>query len=223
VEAVPGPRQLNWTVTRSRGDAGTFHARTASAGRVVWVFEPTVPAVVLGSAQREAAVDRSVSEALGITVVRRRSGGGAVLVVPGEMVWLDVVIAADDPLWQADVGRSMHWVGETWAAALATLGVAPDVHRGAMRRPPWSSEVCFAGVGPGEVLDADGRKLVGISQRRSREWARFQTMLHLRWRPELVAALVSPPRPTATQIAGIAAEVPAPAHDVIEAMLHALP
>jgi len=223
VEAVPGPRQLNWTVTRPRGDAATFHARTPSAGRAVWVFEPAGPAVVLGSAQRDEAVDRRVADALGIDVVRRRSGGGAVLVVPGEMVWVDLVIGADDPLWQADVGRSMHWVGEAWAAALATFGVASAVHRGAMRRPPWSTEVCFAGVGPGEVLDADGRKLVGISQRRSRDWARFQTMLHRRWRPELVAALVSPPRPTASDIARITAEVDRPAGPVIEALLANLP
>ena len=48
---------------------------------------------------------------------------------------------------------------------------------------PWSALVCFAGIGPGEVLDGDGRKWVGISQRRTRDWIRLQTMAHRRWSP----------------------------------------
>ena len=43
----------------------------------------------------------------------------------------------------------------------------------------WCPLVCFAGVGPGEVL-AGGRKLVGISQRRTRAGARFQCAVHVR-------------------------------------------
>ena len=32
----------------------------------------------------------------------------------------------------------------------------------------WSSLVCFGGVGAGEVVTADGRKVVGLAQRRNR-------------------------------------------------------
>jgi hypothetical protein len=49
--------------------------------------------------------------------------------------------------------------------------------------------VCFAGAGPGEVLVEDA-KLVGVAQRRTRSAVRFQTMIHLRWRPGEVASLV---------------------------------
>ena len=55
-------------------------------------------------------------------------------------------------------------------------------------------------MGTGEVMTGDS-KLVGISQRRTREYARFQSMCHLRWRPELVAAMVAPLPPTAGAIA----------------------
>jgi len=51
---------------------------------------------------------------------------------------------------------------------------------------------------------ADNSKLVGISQRRTREYARFQSMCHLRWRPELVTALVAAPRPSAAMLATVA-------------------
>ena len=43
--------------------------------------------------------------------------------------------------------------------------------------------VCFAGVGTGEVSVGD-RKLVGLSQRRTRTGARFQCLVHLAWEPD---------------------------------------
>jgi hypothetical protein len=76
-------------------------------------------------------------------------------------------------------------------------------------------------VGTGEVI-AGAAKLVGISQRRTRTWARFQTMVHLRWRPEVVAALVAAPRPRAEEIAGLVGVVPCSAADVRRALLDAL-
>jgi lipoate-protein ligase A len=79
-------------------------------------------------------------------------------------------------------------VGAWWQRALAALGVDTEVHRGAMVRNRWSSVICFAGIGPGEVL-AGGRKVVGVSQRRTRSMARFQTAALLHWRPALLAAL----------------------------------
>ena len=115
---------------------------------------------------------------------------------PDEFVWLDLEIPATDALWSNDIGHSMWWVGEFWRAALADSEPLAAVYRGRMQRTRWSSDVCFAGTGPGEVL-VDAAKLVGISQRRTREAARFQTMVHLRWRPEVVASLVADKPPIA--------------------------
>ena len=57
-------------------------------------------------ADADGEVDHRVAGALGVEVVRRRSGGGAVLLLPGEFVWLDLVIPAGDPLWLDDVGQA---------------------------------------------------------------------------------------------------------------------
>jgi hypothetical protein len=38
---------------------------------------------------------------------------------------------------------------------------------------------------------AGSKKLVGVSQRRTREWARFQTMLHHEWRADLTQELTA--------------------------------
>ena len=56
--------------------------------------------------------------------------------MPGEVLWVDVVVPADDPLWDDDVGRATHWLGELWAAALAALrrGGRDACTRGAMVR-----------------------------------------------------------------------------------------
>ncbi|MGE3619315.1 MAG: hypothetical protein AB7L84_02540 [Acidimicrobiia bacterium] len=166
------------------GPAGELHGRPWSEGpgRRIWLLEPAAPALVLGSAQPDAAVDRAAAARAGVEVVRRRSGGAAVLLVPGQVLWVDAVVRRDDELWRADVGAAFRWFGRAWAAALSEVGVAATVHAGAMVRTRWSAAVCFAGLGPGEVTVA-GAKLVGISQRRTRDAARFQAVVHHRWDP----------------------------------------
>lgn len=172
-------------------------ARPGSTGGVeVWDLRPTDAAVVLGSAQREPVlvVDEAACARRGLTVVRRRSGGGVVLVEAASMVWIDVVIPAHDPRFVDDVARSMVDIGERFAAALARLGgtrFGDDlvvVPAGPRAQP---SGICFAGVAPGEVL-VRGRKLVGLSQRRTRRWARIQALAHVRLDADLLAAVVAP-------------------------------
>lgn len=141
-------------------------------------------AIVLGSTQRASSVDVTAATKAGLDVARRRAGGGAVLVEPGAQVWLDVWMPRGDPLWDDDVVRSSWWLGDVWCAALQSAGVRPcAVHRGPAFRTAWSQLICFAGVGPGEVM-LGGRKLVGLAQHRARAGARLQSMASLRWEPE---------------------------------------
>jgi lipoate-protein ligase A len=145
----------------------------------MWLVEFDQPALVLGSSQ-------AMVEAGAIEVVRRRSGGGAVYVAPGATLWVDVVVPRGDDLWDDDVGRATYWLGDAWAAAVGDRAL---VHRGAMVHTEWSNLVCFAGLGPGEVT-VDGRKVVGISQRRTREAARFQCVAYERWDPHPLVDLL---------------------------------
>jgi lipoate-protein ligase A len=176
-------------------------------------FRVESPTLVLGSAQRAESVNADAAVRQGVDVVRRRSGGGGVLLWPDEFVWLDLEIPASDDLWDADVGRAMWWVGELWKTALADLEPSAIVHVGRLRRTMWSSDVCFAGAGPGEVL-VDDAKLVGVAQRRTRLAARFQTMVHLRWRPDVVASLVAA-SPSARELAPMVKTCSASADDVV--------
>jgi lipoate---protein ligase len=182
-----------WDVRRLRGPAAELHAREVpdAPGRTVWLLEAERPALVLGSTQSPVLVDAAEAVDAGVDLARRRSGGGVVLVVPETTVWADVIVPAGDPLWDDDVGRAALWLGRAWQAALASLGVVPtEVHEGALACGPLGRLVCFATVGAGEVTTPDRRKLVGISQRRTRSAARFQCAAYTRWEPDRLVRLL---------------------------------
>lgn len=183
-------RPDQWTIEHRRAPAAELHAAPIPdpAYAAVWICEPTAPALVLGSTQGRAR-DTGRWDHVDIELVVRRSGGGAVLVAPEACTWLDFIVPAGHQLWDDDVGRAAHWVGELWVRALARFGIDASVHTGGMVRSDWTSLVCFAGVGPGEVLDPTGAKLVGISQRRTRHAARFQTIAYHRDPTEIVGYL----------------------------------
>lgn len=201
-----------------QGSAGAFHALAMPdpAHLEVWVFEVEHAALALGSAQSaDVVVDVVACRRAGVEVVRRRSGGGAVLLEPGGIVWFDVIVPASRLREEGvgdDVSRSMVWMGKRIATALNAVGVAgARMHEGRTVATPWSSLVCFAGVGPGEVLLAGG-KLVGISQRRTRAGSRFQCAIHTTWSPQrlgkLLLARPADLPPVATVEASVAAAVP---------------
>jgi lipoate-protein ligase A len=208
-------------VVHHQGSAAAFHAQPLPdpVRPTVWVFEVERPALVLGSGQRDDVADALACAAAGVEVVRRRSGGGAVLLEPGAVVWFDVIVPAQRLRREGvgdDVAASMVWLGELVETALGQLGVGGlTVHRGRMVCPTWCRLVCFAGVGPGEILRDGCVKLVGMSQRRSRAGARFQCALHSHWSPERLTALLvdRPPvaelPPVATLPGGLAAQLPA--------------
>jgi lipoate---protein ligase len=215
---------VTWALERSTGSAAEFHARPipSPARRVVWAFDVDRPAVVLGSAQPARTIDEAQAAARGIAVVRRRSGGGAVLLQPGATLWVDVVVPAADPLWDDDVGRAAWWLGEAWVSALRACGVGGGVvHRGRLVSTRWSAVVCFAGLGPGEVT-VHGAKAVGISQRRTREAARFQCAVVHRWDPAVLVSLLNEPRPDADELAPLVREVDVPDDELLAALLDVL-
>jgi lipoate---protein ligase len=203
----------SWHIGHVAGDVAAFHAREIpTADRAATFFRAEAPTLVLGSSQRSESVDEAAAERQGIEIVRRRSGGGGVLLWPDEFVWLDLEIPASDDLWSDDVGRAMWWVGELWRSALGDLEPSASVHHGRLIQTRWSGDVCFAGTGPGEVMVGDA-KLVGISQRRTRSAARFQTMVHLHWRPEVAASLVAD-GPSVDEMVPMVKTCVAPAADI---------
>ena len=161
---------MNDTITIARRVASPQSA--FDEARTEWPDRPTLtwwtidrPVLVLGSAQPMSIVDLGAAARAGVEVVRRCSGGGAVLLAPNDVVWADLVISPTDTRWSDDIVVAAHWVGDAWRSALIDLGVqehALFLHAGRSVRTRWSDLVCFAGLGPGE-LTLGGRKVLGIA------------------------------------------------------------
>ena len=115
-------------VDRWRGSAAAFHGREVppiDAARLWW-FEVERPALVLGSTQPDDVVDRAAAARAGVEVVRRRSGGGAVLLVPGDVTWVDVLLPRADPRWSDDDLRDLGEIPGSAFEAITTGEVVPQ-------------------------------------------------------------------------------------------------
>lgn len=145
------------------------------------------PLLVLGGSQSVDVLD--VASVGTLSIRRRRGGGGLVLLQPDDL-WIDWWIPASDQRWSGDVRVSSLSAGRWWADALGGLvdGVI-SVHEGSLVGEPAHRVVCFAGRGPGEVFVND-RKAVGLTQWRVREGVFLSTVL-ARHRSEPIVDLLA--------------------------------
>ena len=177
-----------------KGDAAALHDRAIEPVAKVEVLEIERAAVVLGSTQSLDVVDTARAAALGFDVVRRRSGGGVVVLQPGDHAWIDVTVPRGHHLWSDDVEKATWWLGDVWCDVLreADASARWEVHRGKLIASAPERRVCFASVGPGEVVRGEPvpRKVVGVSQRRTKDAARFQCSLFRRIDLDLYANLL---------------------------------
>jgi len=135
----------------------------------VWNYPS--PAIVLGCSQRllrEAAQKRLEGRA---ELLARESGGGAVLTGPW-LLGVSVVLPNGHPWLGEGLLESYRHLGQLHAAALAELGIAaqsvppPTVADANDRLGRTADWACFGSLSPWELVDAQGRKLVGLAQRR---------------------------------------------------------
>lgn len=133
----------------------------------------------------------------GLEVVRRRSGGGAVLVDARQSVWVDIEVGVEDPRYRSEPMAMMEQVGEWWMNALRSLNCCPpDIwqFKGAMQCDAGGDVICFAGRAHGELMVGES-KLVGLSQRRTRDGARVQGQIHFDDPTDVMLAVLAEPVP----------------------------
>jgi lipoate-protein ligase A len=153
-------------------DEALLRARVLTSGPPTVRFYAWRPATVsLGYAQPlDETVDRDRCATLGIGLVRRPTGGSAILHEgPEQEVTYSVVARAGDFAGADDVLETYRVIGQALAAGLGRLGVAAQVAplvRG--RRETGSPPAfCFQRTGSYEIA-VGGRKLIGSAQRRQR-------------------------------------------------------
>jgi lipoate-protein ligase A len=153
-------------------DEALLRARSRASGAPTVRFYGWRPATVsLGYAQPlDDTVDRTRCRALGIGLVRRPTGGSAILHEPPEReVTYSVVAREGDFPGADDVLETYRVIGQGLAAGLGRLGVAAELAplvRG-RRAGAGSPAFCFRRAGAYEIA-VGGRKLVGSAQRRQR-------------------------------------------------------
>jgi lipoate-protein ligase A len=156
----------------------------------MFVVRPHRTTLVLGSTQSPDLLDPT--QVGDVPVRRRRGGGGLVLVQPDDL-WIDWWIPAPDSRWRSDVHASSRIVGEWWANVLSnTVEGDVTVHDGPLDGDPAYRLVCFAGRGPGEVF-VDDIKAVGVTQWRVREGIFVSTVMPKHEAHDIVRFLVEVP------------------------------
>jgi lipoate-protein ligase A len=156
------------------GDLYDYSSIRRSDVATMFVVRTERPTLVLGGSQPTDVLDPE--KIVGTPLRRRRGGGGLVLVRPDDL-WVDWWIPRNDDRWNYDVHVSSLRVGQWWAEVLSARVQGVRVHEGPLEGDDAHRVVCFAGRGPGEVFVND-RKAVGVTQWRVREGVFVSTVLH---------------------------------------------
>lgn len=123
------------------------------------------PTVSLGYAQPWATgFDRAVGRRYGMHVVRRRTGGRAVLHA-AELTYSVTGDSESGPL-TGGIQATYNLIARGFARGFARLGVEVEVVRNRGRQEREEAGACFAARALNEIV-ADSRKLVGSAQRRA--------------------------------------------------------
>lgn len=125
------------------------------------------PTVSLGYGQPlDDRIDTRAAEAMGVGLVRRPTGGSAILHEgPDLEITYSVAAAAGDFEGAGDLLETYRWIAAGLLAGLRALGAAVDMVPVQPSDPRAMPAFCFARTGSFE-LEVDGRKLVGSAQRR---------------------------------------------------------
>lgn len=131
---------------------------------VLRLYRWSPPALSLGYNQDSGAFDREAAAAAGLDLVRRPTGGRAILHAD------EITYAVIGTSPGAVFGDSLHAVYMTINRALVAffreLGIPAEISDGESR-PEAQGNICFRSAGRYEI-SAGGRKIVGSAQRRTR-------------------------------------------------------
>lgn len=156
------------------------------------------PTLSLGYAQRLEGLDVAALRAAGVELVRRPTGGRAVLHA-GDQTY--AVVTSGLP---AGVSASYRVIAAALVDGLTRCGLAPAIVPGATR--PGRSAACFASSTRADLV-VDGRKVVGSAQLR-RDGAVLQHGTIYLERPAALAARLLPDERDVADLASLSGAVP---------------
>lgn len=149
-------------------DEALLWSRLDGAGPPTIRFFAWCPSTIsLGYGQVvDGSIDLDEAARMGIGLVRRSTGGSAILHEGADLeLTYSVVGAAEDFSGADDLLATYRWIGTALAAGLSTLGAPVEMIPVRPSSPAAMPAFCFARTGAYE-LEVAGRKLVGSAQRR---------------------------------------------------------
>lgn len=129
----------------------------------LYAWEPAC--LSLGYAQRSRDVDRMRIESLGWQVVRRMTGGRAILHT--DELTYSVTLPLDHPLAAGGIMESYQRLSRALLSGVNAIGLSASADKQADRSPERPGAVCFELPSDYEIT-AGGRKLIGSAQVRHR-------------------------------------------------------
>ncbi|MEX0908715.1 MAG: biotin/lipoate A/B protein ligase family protein [Gemmatimonadaceae bacterium] len=151
--ALSGPENMGC-------DATLMERARATGEAVLRIYSWSAPTLSFGRNQRTDGYDRDGLARAGIEVVRRPTGGRAIL------HHREITYSVTAP---AEPGESItteyEWINSLLLRALRAMGVDAVIAPRTGRAPAPDANPCFATATPGEIT-AGGRKLVGSAQYR---------------------------------------------------------
>lgn len=153
---VPSPGAHNMAVDEAIVSAVSAGQSAPTLRLYAW----SPPCLSLGYGQKSSDVDFPRVVALGWHVVRRPTGGRAILHT--DELTYSLALPANHPLTSGDIVESYRRISDALLAGLNTLGLSTQAERKTHRREI-NSPVCFDAPSHYEIT-VNGRKLVGSAQ-----------------------------------------------------------
>ena len=149
--------------------------------------------MLLGAGQPSRAIDRSACERLGIPLLRRMSGGTAVL-HDDQTISLQLTLPSSHPFVGDDIHLNFRWFSELLIAALERLGIQADwipLDRARAEQAPAGLEgACYSTLAPYEI-EVGRRKLIGHGQIRRVRATALQAMVYRVFDPHRTVRLLT--------------------------------
>lgn len=138
------------------------------------MFRYLKPAVILGTSQKKNSQVIDRAEQHQIPLVKRKSGGGAVI-AGEELLSVSVFLPANHPISKNSTIAAYEWICELWIAAMNQLGIATQApskeqmtHSQLQAENQGTDWACYGQVAHGELVTEEQRKFLGVAQIRTR-------------------------------------------------------
>lgn len=157
---------------------------------LLWLYNQE--GVILGCSQRLSPEQIQRAQAYSLPLLRRGSGGGAVLAGPW-MLSTSIFIPNGHAIAKGNIVKAFSWLEQIWQQSLTAIGIdcrgvnKDDIKKSKLFAKSHNLEwACYSSLSYGEIVCLQGKKLLGLAQIRKRAGVVLVSGLNLApfdWRP----------------------------------------